>query len=378
MKQIAPSPLVGLWAHKLERFALHCFTNSGMQLTTSCKQLHCLEKKRGTMVVHTALMGHIWRILESYGEDPAAIIPKSMYRPGDYLAEGSFVRLESYEKVIVAALGRIDDEAVGIRAGKLLHPSYLGIFGHAWLASPSLAASLEMLRRYCHSFRKNLDVSIEHTADSVEVSYRSYMPQPYAAIDLDSQLAGLVQMCRLQADPGFVPASVSLERQFPVDRRPWDEFFGTPVRFAAEVSSVVIEKSVANRVLTSAHLGIFNQHQEKLEQTIAKLNLADVVGQVRVAIQQLLPSGSITEREVARVIGKTSSTLYRALRQHGTTFRELLRDVRKDLARRYVMDPRYSITEVAFMLGYAETSAFSRAFGKWFGKSPTAARNSSF
>jgi AraC-like DNA-binding protein len=46
-----------------------------------------------------------------------------------------------------------------------------------------------------------------------------------------------------------------------------------------------------------------------------------------------------------------------------------------DLARRYVADPRYSITEVAFMLGYAETSAFSRAFRKWFGKSPSTARD---
>ena len=328
------------------------------------------------MVVHTALMGHIWRILESYGEDPAAIVPRSMFRPGDYLAEGSFIRLESYEKVIVSALNRIDDEAVGIRAGKLLHPSYLGIFGHAWLASPSLAASLEMLRRYCHSFRKNLDVSVKHAADSVEVSYRSHMPQPYGAIDLDSQLAGLVQLCRLQSSPDFVPASVSLERQCPVDRTPWDDFFGVPVRFGAEVNSVVIESSVANRILTTAHLGIFDQHQEKLEQTIAKLKLADVVGQVRVVIQQLLPSGRITEQEVARILGKATSSLYRALREQGTTFRELLREVRMDLARRYVADPRCSITEVAFMLGYADTSAFSRAFRKWFGKSPTAARDS--
>ena len=329
------------------------------------------------MVVHTALMGHIWRLLESYGEDPAAIIPKSIFRPGDYVSEGSFVRLESYEKVIFAALERIDDEAVGIRAGGLLHPSYLGVFGHAWLASPSLAASLEMLQRYCRTFRKNLDVSIEFSADFVEISYRSHMPQPYAAIDLDSQLAGLVHLCRLQSDPGFVPASVSFERQCPADRAPWDEFFGVPVRFGAEVNSVTVESSVANRILTTAHLGIFNQHQEQLEQTIARLNLADVVGQVRVAIQQLLPSGSISEQKVARIVGKTTSTLYRALRQQGTTFRKLLREVRMDLARRYVADPRYNMTEIAFMLGYAEASAFSRAFRKWFGKSPSGARSSS-
>jgi AraC-like DNA-binding protein len=327
------------------------------------------------MVIHTALMGHIWKLLESYGEDPAAIVPKSMYRPGDYVSEGSFIRLESYEQVIAAGLARIDDEAVGIRAGKLLHPSYLGIFGHAWLASPSIAASLEMSRRYCRAFRKNLDISIEYSADYIEVSYRSHMPQPYAAIDIDTQLAGLVHLCRLQYAPDFVPESVSLERQRPADRAPWDKYFGVPVRFGAGVNSVVIDSSVANRILTTAHLGIFDQHQEQLEKTIAKLNLADVVGKVRVVIQQLLPSGGITEQEVARIVGKTSSTLYRALRQQGTTFRELLREVRMDLARRYLADPRYNITEVAFMLGYAETSTFSRAYRKWFGESPTAARN---
>jgi AraC-like DNA-binding protein len=200
------------------------------------------------------------------------------------------------------------------------------------------------------------------------------MPRPYAAIDLDSQLAGLVHLCRLQYAPDFVPASVSLERQRPADRAPWDDFFGVPVRFEAEANSVVIDSSIANRILTSAHLGIFDQHQEQLKQTIAKLDLADIVGKVRVVIQQLLPSGEVTEQEVARVVGKTSSTLYRALRRQGTTFRVLLREVRMDLARRYLADPRYNITEVAFMLGYAETSTFSRAFRKWFGESPTAAR----
>jgi AraC-like DNA-binding protein len=74
------------------------------------------------------------------------------------------------------------------------------------------------------------------------------------------------------------------------------------------------------------------------------------------------------------VLNISKRTLHRKLRENDETFRSLLLQVRRDLAERYIDNPDYSVTEIAFLLGYNDTSAFSRAFRNWFGYSPTQAR----
>ena len=87
-----------------------------------------------------------------------------------------------------------------------------------------------------------------------------------------------------------------------------------------------------------------------------------------------LPSGRVTEEDLANSLNMSKRTLHRKLRDQGTTFRSLLTQVRKDLARFYIQNLDYSITEIAFLLGYADIRAFSRAFKSWFGQTPTELR----
>jgi len=60
--------------------------------------------------------------------------------------------------------------------------------------------------------------------------------------------------------------------------------------------------------------------------------------------------------------------------ENDETFRSLLKQVRSDLAERYIRNDDYSITEIAFLLGYTDTSAFSRAYRNLFGRPPTQTR----
>lgn len=68
--------------------------------------------------------------------------------------------------------------------------------------------------------------------------------------------------------------------------------------------------------------------------------------------------------------------LQRRLKEVGTTFRTLPETVRKDLASTYVHDPDVEFAEVAFLPGFSDQSAFSRAFRRWTGHSPGEARKS--
>jgi len=84
-----------------------------------------------------------------------------------------------------------------------------------------------------------------------------------------------------------------------------------------------------------------------------------------------LPSGEATEEDVAKQLHMSARTLQRKLAEANTTYLQLLDDTRKDLALRYLEDPRRTVTDITFSLGFSQPSAFTRAFKRWTGRSPT-------
>ncbi len=83
-----------------------------------------------------------------------------------------------------------------------------------------------------------------------------------------------------------------------------------------------------------------------------------------------LPQGKATIEVVSSQMNISRRTLHRKLKREGTSFQQLLKKTRKDLAINYLQKTNFSIGEVGFLLGFSEYSAFHRAFKDWFGKSP--------
>jgi AraC-like DNA-binding protein len=104
---------------------------------------------------------------------------------------------------------------------------------------------------------------------------------------------------------------------------------------------------------------------------LARLDRTDVVTRVTKKIIEMLPDGECSRDKVSRALGMSPSMLHLKLSQHGTNFQQLLDDTRKELAWSYVQQPTRSVTEITFLLGFTDTSNFTRAFKRWTGMSPT-------
>jgi AraC-like DNA-binding protein len=91
---------------------------------------------------------------------------------------------------------------------------------------------------------------------------------------------------------------------------------------------------------------------------------------VRAELLQLATVGLPSIDDIARRLATSPRSLQRRLRDEGVTFADLVRRTREDLARRYLKDPGLTVTEVAYLLGFSEASAFSRAFRAWTGRTP--------
>ncbi len=108
----------------------------------------------------------------------------------------------------------------------------------------------------------------------------------------------------------------------------------------------------------------------------AQIKKGDIVQQIQSVIIQNLPSGKVSDNLIAKELNLSERSLQRKLKEKGTTFRSELDNVREMAAIQYIKNPVNTMSDIAFLLGFSEQSAFSRAFKKWMGTSPMKYRNS--
>ena len=159
----------------------------------------------------------------------------------------------------------------------------------------------------------------------------------------------------------WLPKSVQLTQLEPADAAP-----RPAVTFAADVLALPMRRADTDL------FGYFNAQAEALLEATPG---DDAVVRTRRAILEGLKGGDPTVGQVASVLATTESTLRRRLAERGTSFKVLVEEVRLELVRCYLVNPRLSLSEVAFLLGFSEPSAFHRAFRRWTGRTPLEFRN---
>ncbi len=122
--------------------------------------------------------------------------------------------------------------------------------------------------------------------------------------------------------------------------------------------------------LVGGNREIAHENDRIIEEYLAALDKADIITRVKQIIIQSLSSGNCSKQLVANEMAMSPSALQQKLAQRHSSFQDLLNEVRQSLALAYMEQARVSITEMSFLLGFADTSSFTRAFRRWTGKSP--------
>jgi AraC-like DNA-binding protein len=326
------------------------------------------------MSVFAPMLGHLWRALESSGVDPREVIEERLYRPGDAATATRRVSFADYDDALKRGIGAVDDPAFAVRAARWLHPSHLGALGHVWLASPSLRSAMERIARLARMFNEQVQFSLTELPDRVRIEYCMLMPLSEPDMVGEAHVASVLQLCRMNFGPELQPVEATLTRPAPADPAPWLEHFGPVVRFGQDCNSLSLSTEDADATLTGSDPEMVAIHEDVIERYLLKLDRDNIVNRLRLCLIEELPSGRVTEDDMAQHLNISKRTLYRKLRENNESYRTILSQVRRDLASRYLRDRAFSMTEIAFLLGYNDTSAFSRAFRTWFGRSPTEAR----
>jgi AraC-like DNA-binding protein len=184
---------------------------------------------------------------------------------------------------------------------------------------------------------------------------------------------GLRLMQHLSGDD-WRPLRVELAHPAPRSKAEHVRVFGAPVAFGARRSGLVLDAAVLDRPVPAADRRLLPLVERHLDELLAARAPDAFVAQVREAIAESLCDGSPSIRTLAKRTGMSVRTFQRRLDERGIVFRELVAEIRQELARRYLAESTTNLTEVAFLLGYSELSAFDRAFRRWTGSTPLAMR----
>ncbi len=318
----------------------------------------------------------LWKLIEVNGHDPEVLYRNVRIDPDLLNKPGARIPYTLVNRLWAEATEIIDDPCFGLKAAKYWHPSYFHALGYAWLASHTLRDALNRFVRYLRIVSEKIFLTLVDEPDGFTLisSYEVLGMRVPAQIDMGMAMS--IHICRLNFGENLNPVTVNIMHAAPSCTQEYHALFKVPVQFSADRDSMTFSYADVDKYLIGANPQLARLNDQVMVDYLAKLNKDDIINRVTSVIVDMLPSGGVVDEKVAETLHMSVRNLQRRLKEVGTTFRTLLETVRKDLASIYVHDPDIELAEVAFLLGFSDQSAFSRAFRRWTGNSPSAIRKS--
>jgi AraC-like DNA-binding protein len=159
----------------------------------------------------------------------------------------------------------------------------------------------------------------------------------------------------------------------PTDIEPYRRHFQVPLQFDAEQAALVFPAEVLRCPVQGADPAAYKAVAERVA-ALEEQGIGDIVALVRRVLRNLLLNGRGAIDEVSAIFEVHKRTLNRRLRERGISFQELVEETRYHIAREMLRETDLAIVEIAAVLDYADAAAFTRAFRRWSGTTPSAWR----
>jgi AraC-like DNA-binding protein len=186
----------------------------------------------------------------------------------------------------------------------------------------------------------------------------------------ESAFAMMINLAREFSDKLFAK-KVHFTHADPGDRAEYERILGAPVTFGCNSNALLLEESLMNVKLSPADryvFGIFNERADAMMETLK--SSSTIRGRVESELIPILHTGVLNMARIAESLGLSRQTLYRKLKAEGTNYERLLDELRHKMALHYLSAKKVSLNETAYLTGYSDPTAFSRAYKRWTGNRP--------
>jgi AraC-like DNA-binding protein len=313
-------------------------------------------------------------ILREFGLDPDPIIKAAGLDPRLFEDGTSVVSHRALGRLCALSVARTQCRHFGLLVGRRATILSLGLVGRLMLHSETFGDALRSLVAHLGVQDRVAVPSLAVERDTAVFSYAVYQAEMESADQItDGAIACAVNAIRTLLGADWAPAEVLLPRGQPADAEPYRRHFRAPVRFDQEMAALVFP----SRCLALRIAGADPLLRAMLEERLKQLKGAqgcEFSDDIRRLLRTRLTSDRCSADDIADLLTIHRRTLSRRLKDGGSGYRGITNEIRFEIARQLLGDTEVPLCQIAAALDYSEASAFTRAFRRWSGETPTAWR----
>ena len=288
------------------------------------------------------------------------------------------------------AVEQSGDDAIALKLVDHVTSDGLYLLAYSMMSSKNLLEACERFIRYQRVVGELFDIELVSCGPDYELVFEYRVSEHLEERGLSQSIdaALVVTLCIIRwltqrDDCG--PIALDLSREQPNLTQAYNHCFGVPVRFSQVKNKMTFSQELMLQSIPSAHDEMAGLHDRILGKYISDkdadeyLSSSDKAAEVFLdvvaeKIEASLPNGLPKAQAIAASLNMSTRTLHRRLSEHDCNYQQVQEQVRRSLARKYLLHSDEgsapNMKELTYLLGFSETSNFYRAFKRWFGQTP--------
>lgn len=274
-------------------------------------------------------------------------------------------------------LWNLADQAVGdplfaLQAGLDFHPGHMGDLATLLVAAPNLVEAIEHLIRYEHILQDGIRTRLAQEGGQAYIDYScaDYSPQVLRCIvekDIAESL-GVAEFLVREArhNETLAPSEIWFRHAPVAEQAEYEALLPCPVRFSMPGNRLIFDANLLQLETYFDNPAVFAKLVTEMEQRADH----SLVARLRRLLSERLNQGVPEVKEVAESFGMSHRTFQRRLAEEQASFKDVVNQVRQELAMGLLSRSEHSISEIAYLVGFTEASTFHQAFKRWTGISP--------
>lgn len=321
--------------------------------------------------VSVTVLKQLFLYLNSLNVDSNAFLGSLGINPAIIKAPDTYIPIETYLLIQDEAAHYTNDPYFGLHMGEYAEAGSWSILGYLMMNCKTLGEAFGKSARYSRIVGNMIEGSVKFRFNKI----RAILDTPPHAPKMtrhcfESTISSSVRMIRTLTGVQLSPLEVRFTYPEPESTAEYERIFCCPVKFGQKENSFTIPLNYVNKPIPMANPGLREYFEKYALDVIAEMDRQDeYTRMVTKIILSRLDDEKLSIRKVAKELSMSVRTLQNRLKDEGVVFSQLHRDIRQQLAKKYLRE-NYTVEDITYLLGFSEPSVFRKAFKKWSGFTP--------